>query len=89
MDNLVMEVLKFIGQGLFFLAGSIKVLGDRQAKANKLMDDRITALDKAHATEMAAMEENVRRLREKIDAERIDFKERLREITDYLYKRTR
>jgi len=89
MDSLVLEVLKFIGQGLFFLAGSIKVLGDRQAKANKMMEDRISALDKSHSIEMAAMEENVSRLREKIEQERIDFKERLREITDYLYKRTR
>jgi hypothetical protein len=89
MDSLLMEVVKFLGQGLLFLAGSIKVLGDRQTKANKQTDDRIAAMDKAHAIEMAAMEENVSRLREKIESERIDFKDRLREITDYLYKRTR
>jgi len=89
MDSLLMEVLKFIGQGLFFLAGSIKVLGDRQAKANKQIDDRIAAMDKAHAIKDAAMEENVARLREKIEQERIDFKERLREIADHLYNRSR
>jgi len=89
MDSFVLEVAKFVGQAILFLAGSIKWLGDRQAKANKALDERIAALDKTRAAEMAAMQENVTRLREKIESERMDFKERLREITDYLYKRTR
>lgn len=35
------------------------------------------------------LEQEIKYLREKIESERIDFKERLKEITDYLYNRPR
>jgi len=87
MDNVTLEVAKFISSAILALAGSIKVLGDRQAKANARIERKLAEMDKRTAENDARITENVQRLREKNEQDRLDFKERLAEITDYYMNR--
>lgn len=96
MDSIQWEIAKWAA-GLISTAVSVVIwLGKRQDKANekiqariKAVDDRVTMLDKENAQEHATQVEDVKRLREKQEQERIDFRERLKDITDYMYNRPR
>jgi len=71
-------------------AAKERAAADRRIEEErKKIEDKMNLMDKTNAEDRAAIRENVQRLREKIEQERIDFKERLTEITEYMYKRPR
>jgi predicted alpha/beta superfamily hydrolase len=61
----------------------------RVEEERKKIEDKMNLMDKQNAEDRATIREDVKRLREKVDQERIDFKERITEITEYMYKRPR
>jgi hypothetical protein len=89
MDNPMLEIAKFLGGLAGAAATCVKLLGDRQARANRKIFEKLSEMDKENAQERARADEDVKRLREKVDQERLDFKETLKEITNYMYNRPR
>ena len=96
MDKVTLDIAKFFA-GLISTAVTVILwITKRFEKANqKLVDrvaaleDRVIALDKQNAEDRAQMREDTKRLRELVDQNRNDFKERLTDITEYMYKRPR
>jgi len=92
MDNVTLDIAKFIAGLISTTVTVIIYLGKRQERVNRqirMLEDRVVAMDKQSAEDRAAIRENVQRLREKLEQERIDFKERLKEMAEYLYNRPR
>jgi hypothetical protein len=79
------QLLKDIAQVIGMLAATIGVsMKYLTARLSSDKRDREQNRDR-----ILTLEQEIKYLREKVESERIDFKERLKEITDYLYNRPR
>ncbi|HEY4288280.1 MAG TPA: hypothetical protein VGN00_14345 [Puia sp.] len=83
--NLVKAIAQFLGSlGITIFT----VMRMMVAKVSK-MAERMLKLEEQVRHNRELIETEVENMKEKIQSERLDFKERLKEITDYMYNRPR